>query len=164
MGRLKIPIRGKVFGRLLVLDDGKPREPGGKHLYHECRCECGKTTFVQSVNLRAGSTSSCGCLKREKLLADKRALIHGGAGTTEYNSWMNAKHACYRRAHQAYYRVGAVGIRVCPEWLDSFPTFLKDMGKRPSPYHRLMRKNLKENFSKDNCYWDLSPTRKKKNG
>jgi dCMP deaminase len=41
------------------------------------------------------------------------------------------KSRCNNPNHHAYHNYGGRGIRICPEWLHSFETFLQDMGERP---------------------------------
>lgn len=56
-------------------------------------------------------------------------------------------------------------IQVCPEWTgkDGFWTFLKQMGTRPSKFHKLFRKDLKRGFCKENLQWSISnPNPRKK--
>lgn len=50
------------FGRLVVV------KPAGKlngRAAVECLCDCGATKTVQVRKLRDGTTSSCGCLRKE---------------------------------------------------------------------------------------------------
>lgn len=56
-------LTGQRFGRLVA------KYPTDKRLcssvvWH-CECDCGKSCDVATVNLRNGSTKSCGCLHRE---------------------------------------------------------------------------------------------------
>lgn len=52
-GHRLIDLSGQRFGKLTVVEYKKP--------YWKCICDCGNTTNVMSVNLRNGSTESCGC-------------------------------------------------------------------------------------------------------
>lgn len=57
---------GRTFGFLTVVRRVEDYVcPGnGKHyVRYECRCVCGKMTVVNALNLRNGSTISCGCQK-----------------------------------------------------------------------------------------------------
>lgn len=42
--------------------------------------------------------------------------------------------------------------RVCREWLESFPRFFRDMGKRPTRQF-ICQKNTAGQYSASNCYW-----------
>lgn len=63
-----IPLEGKTFGRLTVIERvGKQ----GPHPTWLCRCECGNETVVQGPSLRTGQTRSCGCLRLANNLSGK---------------------------------------------------------------------------------------------
>jgi hypothetical protein len=71
----------------------------------------------------------------------------------EYRSWQTMKNRCSnpRARDWAYY--GGRGITVCKEWIDSFETFLRDMGRRPSPTHTLDRIDGDSGYCAANCRW-----------
>lgn len=73
--------------------------------------------------------------------------------TPEYRSWQMMKNRCLnpRALDWAYY--GGRGITVCAAWVDSFETFLSDMGRRPSPAHTLDRINSDAEYGPQNCRW-----------
>lgn len=56
----KEDLRNKKFVNLIPIEYIK----GGKW---RCKCECGNETIVDTRNLKSGHTTSCGCLKLEKL-------------------------------------------------------------------------------------------------
>jgi hypothetical protein len=60
----KIDLKGKRFGRLLVIQETDKRGSNGT-IRWECRCDCGNSTYPISKNLISGETRSCGCLKEE---------------------------------------------------------------------------------------------------
>lgn len=66
-------LKGQRFGMLTVMK----RVGTNKHrkALWKCKCDCGKTTTVASVDLVTGNTKSCGCLGRN--LA-KKNLMEGG--------------------------------------------------------------------------------------
>lgn len=43
---------------------------------------------------------------------------------------------------------------VCLRWIASFDAFVEDMGHRPADLH-LCRRNRKQPFGPDNCYWGV---------
>lgn len=68
MGRPAEDLTGKKFGRLTVIRRATEEEwprGSGRHAKWLCQCECGKQTFVQSSDLKNGTTVSCGCKNRE---------------------------------------------------------------------------------------------------
>src|SRR5262245_20563272 len=57
-------LRNMRFGRLTVLNEYPEHNDKGR-VHWKCICDCGNKAFVYVVNLRSGSTKSCGCLKAE---------------------------------------------------------------------------------------------------
>lgn len=45
------------------------------------------------------------------------------------------------------------GIDVSQEWKESFETFVKDMGERPTKRHHIDRTDNSKGYSKQNCRW-----------
>jgi hypothetical protein len=77
---------------------------------------------------------------------------HGGCRDAEYNSWAMMWQRCSNPLAPSYKYHGGRGIRVCKRW-DSYPAFLFDMGRRPTPAHSLERVNNERGYSKQNCIW-----------
>ena len=136
-------LTGKVIGKLTVL---RPtiRNKHSQMLW-ECQCECGNITTVVSGALAGGRTKSCGCLIQESVTK------HGGWKKSSYNTWRAMIRRCNNPKAKDYCRYGAVGVTVCPEWLD-YLTFEKDMGE-PVGDETLDRINPYGNYIKDNCRW-----------
>jgi len=66
---------GTRVGRLTVLVDGLRRRDRSGRWYRAARvqCACGTTLLVRSGHLRAKSSGSCGCLRRERSAAREAA-------------------------------------------------------------------------------------------
>jgi len=88
-----------------------------------------------------------------------RPPVHGerrisGSGTTpEYQSWKRMLQRC-RSNEPAKARVYKDrGITVCKEWTKSYPSFLKNMGRKPSKHHTLDRIDNYRGYEPGNVRW-----------
>lgn len=59
---------------------------------------------------------------------------------------------CYDKEHPRYADWGGRGITVCPQWINNFQQFRKDMGY-PKYRQQLDRRNNDEGYSPANCQW-----------
>ena len=59
-----VDLTGQRFGRLLAVRATDQRK--NNKVIWECKCDCGNTVYVKSALLKNGTTSSCGCLFRER--------------------------------------------------------------------------------------------------
>ena len=93
----KNDLRGQRFGRLTVLEF-VPTE--GYRSYWKCMCDCGNEKLVASNNLQSGTTTSCGCIAREKRARSGRIngynnRTHGKSQTKIYRVWKTMRARCY---------------------------------------------------------------------
>jgi hypothetical protein len=137
---------GSRYGRLTVLELVVPSMA-------RCACDCGTETVVDRGNMRAGRTTSCGCLRLERSAEASRT--HGLTKTREYRIWTGLITRCENPRVRCFPRYGGRGIKVCDRWRgqDGFPNFLADMGRRPSPQHSVDRKDSNGDYTPDNCRW-----------
>jgi hypothetical protein len=137
----RIDLSGLVINKLTVI---KYIETRKKKTFWECLCACGSTAIIESYRIRSGLTKSCGCIPFS-------SFKHGGSGKRSYNSWKNMIARCTHPHTKNYIWYGAVGVKVCPEWLD-YLTFEKDMGE-PAEGETLDRIDPYGNYTKNNCRW-----------
>jgi len=139
---------GRYFGRLYVCAEDEPYLWRGRFSRRQwiCTCECGKTTSVREDMLKSGRTVSCGCFRLEKTV--DRFTLHGAKRSAlrlpEYQAWQSLLH----RNEAAL---------ICPNWRlpdgEGFSNFFRELGRRPTPKHRVVRLNALEPYSVKNCLW-----------
>jgi hypothetical protein len=148
-----LDLTGQRFGRLSVV---RRAENQGVKPAWLCLCDCGKEAVVKAMQLRAGDTKSCGCLRDESMadLIQKRT-IHGhnrkGARTRIYRIWAGMLSRCHSPTCKDYKFYGAKGIVVCDRW-HTFENFLADMGE-PEKGMTIERIKSSENYEPGNCEW-----------
>lgn len=140
MSPAPIRMEGVRYGRLLAVEE--VRLHGRKAM--RCLCDCGAEKTVEGMHLRSGAIKSCGCLKTE------RQTSHGLTGTPEHIAWVNMKSRCSHE-YNPYY--GARGVKVCPEWRESFEAFLGHIGPRPGPGYSVDRIDAEGDYEPGNVRW-----------
>lgn len=140
---------GKVFNRLTIVEI-IPHRQGFRGTRWACRCACGGTTEASAVDIKFGSTTSCGCHngRRTHGMSVKR--------TSEYRSWECMNQRVNNSNNKKYGRYGGSGITIDPRWIgkEGFANFLADMGSKPTPKHTIDRfPNPKGNYAPFNCRW-----------
>ncbi len=84
----------------------------------------------------------------------KHGEARDGKRTPEYMAWEKMKQRCYYKNSPYYPRYGGRGIFVEERWKNSFPNFLKDMGRKPSENHSLGRIDNDKGYCKESCRWE----------
>lgn len=140
---------GDRFGDLEAVSF-QGRTESNRHIWL-WRCACGNYIYIRSCNVKSGASSSCGCLNSK--LVRERQSTHGLSGTPEYHAWRSMISRCLDPDNASYHRYGGRGITIDTGWIDSFESFLQDMGYRPSADHSLEREDTNRGYCKDNCHW-----------
>ncbi|MEC9061497.1 MAG: hypothetical protein VYC55_07810 [Pseudomonadota bacterium] len=152
---------GDTFGSLKVIRffDGY-RKSGTKKSMCECECECGERLNVEKYNLSSGNTKRCQ-LCASKIRGDKKSTHKASMAYKDrnpemhncYTRWQSMKRRCYKEYDSHYPRYGGRGIKVCDRWLNSFESFLDDMGLPPTKKHQIDRIDNDGNYESSNCRW-----------
>jgi hypothetical protein len=144
----RLDLTGKKFGRLLVIGLSRVAK---NSTYWRCRCDCGEDFVTKGYPMSRGKTVSCGCAKRERL--GKLNKTHGLSHTREFRIWAGMLTRCTNPNASHYENYGGRGITVCDRWLESFESFLSDMGMAPSTSHSVERRDNEKGYEPGNCCW-----------
>lgn len=145
-----LDIAGQRYGRLVAIR----REPAGRHTKWLFRCDCGNEALMHLDAVRAGRSTSCGCLRTEQIR--ERSLTHGHRvdrkTSRTLKAYQHAKSRCENHNDPKFLNYGGRGITMCREWREDFQTFLRDMGECP-PRMTLDRVNVDGHYEPRNCRW-----------
>jgi hypothetical protein len=145
---------GKQYSRLTVLavyylDFGYP----SKRCFFYCICECGNTAMPDMGAVRSGATQSCGCFLKEQVRKHGFARHKNTEELRLYQIWSGIKQRCLNENQKNYFRYGGKGVAICNEWVESFETFLADMGPRPDKTYSIDRIDNSKGYNAENCRW-----------
>ena len=72
-----IDLTGQRFGRLTVIERAKSGSSGRARWL--CKCDCGNQIVTDALDLRRGTTRSCGCICKEIMLSALKKNIETNA-------------------------------------------------------------------------------------
>jgi hypothetical protein len=135
---------GLKFNKLLVIDRLLSDKNG--HTRWKCVCDCGKIINVLGTNLLKYNTTSCGCIKLQKITK------HGLYKHTLNRVWRGMKERCCNPNFKQFHRYGGRGIGVCEEWANNFQTFfIWSMSNGWKHGLQIDRIDNDKGYSPDNC-------------
>jgi hypothetical protein len=142
---------GERYGRLVVTAraENKIEPSGAVRAQWKCLCDCGRETVVPGQSLSRGTTRSCGCLSKEKVI--ERTTTHGLSRSGTYRSWHTMVQRCTNPLSTHWKSYGGRGITVCDEWL-TFENFHRDVGDRPENM-TLERVENNKGYEPGNVIW-----------
>lgn len=77
----------------------------------------------------------------------------GDVGSKTYVAWRAMKQRCYDENNISFKFYGGRGIIVCDRWLNSFESFLADMGEAPEGKSLDRYPDNDGSYAIDNCRW-----------
>lgn len=138
-------LSGQKFGKWTVLGATDERKHG--QVTWHCRCECGNEKVLVGRVLTLGKSKSCGCYREEV------KTTHGMYQTPIHRVWSNMIQRCHNSENTQYHNYGAIGIKVCDRWRNSFEAFYQDVGDVPFKGAQLDRVNNDLGYSPNNVRW-----------
>jgi hypothetical protein len=89
------------FGKLIVLKEEVILKGGKNRIFSTCECECGGKKVCERYGLMLGSTTSCGCIRRETTIAfnktKKKPKGQLKKDDRRYKMFHNAQHRAKRK-------------------------------------------------------------------
>lgn len=141
-------LTGKKFGKLTVI---KQNGYKGNKMAWLCKCDCGNFTTVSTDSLNSGQTQSCGCLRKERLLA--ALTTHGMAHTKIYKIWEAMKRRCDCPKVERYSQYGGRGITYTLKWKKFEPFYQWALSAGYKEGLSIDRINVNGNYEPSNCRW-----------
>lgn len=157
-------LTGNVYDRLTVI--GFSHSENGQ-TYWKCFCSCDsdkpeaerKIHIIKGKYLQDGSTSSCGCKRRDHIRQvnqhdNKKPRTNKPFYSQLANIWRTLINRCHNPQYKRYKFYGAKHVYVCNEWRDNFEAFYEwAMSHNYSKGMELNRLDQTKNYHPENCEW-----------
>jgi len=143
----------KKFGRWTVIERADSDKYGTA--MWKCVCTCGNERTVRGVELKNGTSKSCGCLNHEIITK------HGMHKSRPYKIWQGLKTRCTNSKQPNHERYGDRGIDYPERW-KTFEGFWEDMQETYHDGLTIDRIDNSNGYSKDNCHW-ITPFEQNRN-
>lgn len=143
---IRSDIKHETNGMLTALDCTGKQHENGCYLWN-VSCSCGNT--VEYTTKQFKDNISCGCMSRS------HGKNHGMSKSHEFRSWCSIKNAIFNENYKGYKHNGAKGLTMQLNWVNSFETFLEDVGRKPlDGKYKLNRIDKNDGYNKDNVRWN----------
>jgi hypothetical protein len=136
----------------IQLTEPKIRVNGIKRKRALFKCDCGSIKDYDFSAVKTGHTKNC--KECGNNLRAKSKTKHGMSKDILYKKWSDMKKRCYNKNVDRYNQYGALGIKVCNEWKNSFESFYN--WSLENGYKKglsLERQNVNGNYEPLNCIY-----------
>lgn len=102
-------------------------------IWWQCRCSCGREQRVWPWNLLQGKSLRCNHCSTIGTNNPNWKHGHGKKfhESPEYHAWLHMKQRCLNPSNKAAHNYIHRGIRIAPEWAESFQVFYDHIGPKP---------------------------------
>lgn len=93
------------------------------------------------------------CHSRPNEFLIMKYKMHGMSRSPEYRAWERIIQRCTNSNNPDWSYYGGKGITVFEGWIGDFPSFLADVGLRPSSDHEIDRIDNERGYEPGNVHW-----------